>query len=59
MLFTEIASHSAETDRHDLARLLAWRRYAQEAMVPVPAMIEPPAPVPDYVLIERYPLIED
>ena len=43
----------------DLAALLAWRRCAQEAVVPVAAMIEPPAArIPDHVLIERYPLIE-
>jgi hypothetical protein len=65
MLFAEFAFQpDAETDAvpselRDLAALLAWRRCAQEAVVPVAAMIEPPAPrVPDHVLMERYPLIE-
>ena len=59
MLFTEIASHSDEAELRALAGLLAWRRCEQEAVVPVPAMIEPPAAIPDFVLIERHPLIED
>jgi hypothetical protein len=60
MLFTETISRDQEValELRDLAALLAWRRCAQEAVVPVPAMIEPPAPIRDHVLIERYPLIE-
>jgi hypothetical protein len=65
MLFAKFAFQSdAESDAvppelRDLAALLAWRRCAQEAVVPIAAMIEPPAPhIPDHVLIEHYPLIE-
>jgi hypothetical protein len=66
MLFTE--SHpDAQTvpaELRDLVAVLAWRRCAQEAVVPVKAVIEPPAGIipdfalPDFVLIERHPLIE-
>jgi hypothetical protein len=48
------------TDLRRLAATLAWRRHGPEALVPVPALIEPPsAPAPDFRPAPRYPLLSD
>jgi hypothetical protein len=59
MLFSDSIPQADETELRNLAALLAWRRCAQKAVVPLVAMIAPPPVIPDFVLIERYPLIED